>query len=105
MGRSTDKEKRLSEQRKYRSWTAEQKVAIRAGRVARRSLGEGGLPRARDLGHALLLVARQAAGGRSCRVGGEGGAGRRAGAAPEGPRAGAGAGSEDLRARDRGGSI
>ena len=31
----------------------------RAGRAARRSDGEGGLPRARDLGHALLLVARQ----------------------------------------------
>jgi transposase len=28
MGRSTDKETRLSEQRKYRSWTAEQKIAI-----------------------------------------------------------------------------
>ena len=28
MGRSTDKETRLSEQRKYRSWTAEQKLAI-----------------------------------------------------------------------------
>src|SRR6266508_4322390 len=30
---------------------------------------------------------------------------RRAGAVPEDPRAGAGAGSQDLRARDRGGSI
>jgi transposase-like protein len=28
MGRSTDKEKRLSEQRKYRSWTAQQKLEI-----------------------------------------------------------------------------
>jgi len=28
MGRSTDKEIGLSEQRKYRSWTAKQKVAI-----------------------------------------------------------------------------
>lgn len=28
MGRSTDKETGLSEQRKYRSWTAEQKLAI-----------------------------------------------------------------------------
>jgi transposase len=28
MGRSTDKEKRLSEQRKYRSWTAKQKIEI-----------------------------------------------------------------------------
>ena len=28
MGRSTDKETRLSEQRKYRSWTAKQKIEI-----------------------------------------------------------------------------
>src|SRR6266542_3691831 len=28
MGRSTDKEMRLSEQRKYRSWTAKQKIEI-----------------------------------------------------------------------------
>ena len=28
MGRSTDKETRLSEQRKYRTWTAKQKIAI-----------------------------------------------------------------------------
>ena len=28
MGRSTDKEMRLSEQRKYRSWTAQQKIEI-----------------------------------------------------------------------------
>jgi transposase len=28
MGRSTDKETRLSEQRKYRSWAAKQKLAI-----------------------------------------------------------------------------
>ena len=28
MGRSTDKETRLSEQREYRSWTAKQKLAI-----------------------------------------------------------------------------
>ena len=28
MGRSTDKETRLSEQRKYRTWTARQKIAI-----------------------------------------------------------------------------
>ena len=28
MGRSTDKETGLSEQRKYRSWTAQQKIEI-----------------------------------------------------------------------------
>ena len=28
MGRSTEKEKRLSEQRKYRNWTAQQKLEI-----------------------------------------------------------------------------
>src|SRR5437879_10591536 len=28
MGRSTEKETRLSEQRKYRTWTAKQKIAI-----------------------------------------------------------------------------
>src|SRR6266511_3595970 len=28
MGRSTDKEMRLSEQRKYRTWTAQQKIEI-----------------------------------------------------------------------------
>ena len=28
MGRSTDKETRLSEQRKYRNWTAQQKIEI-----------------------------------------------------------------------------
>src|SRR5947199_402483 len=31
MGRSTDKETRLSEQRKYRSWTAQQKIEIVLG--------------------------------------------------------------------------
>ena len=41
MGRSTEKETRLSEQRKYRSWTAEQKVAIvLAGLRGERSVKE-----------------------------------------------------------------
>jgi hypothetical protein len=49
----------LSEQRKYRSWTAQQKLEIvlaglRGDRPAR------GLPRARDLGDALLHVAGEA---------------------------------------------
>src|SRR3989304_6156322 len=55
----------------------------RAGRSARRPLREGGLPRARDLGDALLLLAGEGAGGRPGGAGGQGGASRRAGAAPE----------------------
>ena len=55
MGRSTDKETRLSEQRKYRSWTAQQKLEIVLAGLRGDRIGEGGLPRARDLGHALLL--------------------------------------------------
>src|SRR5712691_10340495 len=41
MGRSTDKEMRLSEQRKYRTWTAKQKIAIvLAGLRGERSIKE-----------------------------------------------------------------
>jgi transposase len=41
MGRSTDKETRLSEQRKYRTWTAKQKIGIvLAGRRGDRSVKE-----------------------------------------------------------------
>jgi len=40
MGRSTEKETRLSEQRKYRSWTARQKLEIvLAGLKGDRSVG------------------------------------------------------------------
>ena len=39
MGRSTEVETRLSEQRKYRSWTAQQKIEIvLAGRPGDRSV-------------------------------------------------------------------
>jgi transposase len=41
MGRSTEKETRLSEQRKYRSWTAQQKIEIvLAGLCGDRSVKE-----------------------------------------------------------------
>ena len=41
MGRSTDKEMRLSEQRKYRSWTAQQKIEnLMAGLRGDRSVKE-----------------------------------------------------------------
>jgi transposase len=48
MGRSTDKETRLSEQRKYRSWTAKQKLEIvlagmRGDRPAREVCREHGI--------------------------------------------------------------
>jgi hypothetical protein len=43
MGRSTDKETRLSEQRKYRSWTAQQKIEIvLAGLRGDRTAVQGG---------------------------------------------------------------
>jgi len=43
MGRSTEGRRRLSEQRKYRSWTAEQKIAsVLAGVRGGRSVKEGG---------------------------------------------------------------
>jgi len=45
----------------------------RAGRPAQRPLREGGLPRARALGDALLLLAREAAPGRPGGAGREGG--------------------------------
>ena len=68
MGRSTDKETGLSEQRKYRSWTAQQKIEIvLAGLRGDRSV-QGGLPRARDLGDALLRLAREAARGAAARA-------------------------------------
>ena len=84
MGRSTDKETRLSEQRKYRSWTAQQKLEIVLAGLRGDRSGQGGLPRARDLGDALLRLARQAARGRPRGAGRQGGAPGRAGAAPEG---------------------
>jgi hypothetical protein len=44
MGRSTDKETGLSEQRKYRSWTAQQKLEIVLAGMRRRQVGPRGLP-------------------------------------------------------------
>ncbi len=62
----------MSEQRKYRSWSAQQKID-RVGGPSRRAVGEGALSGAQDRRHAVLQLARQAPGGRSCRVGGQGG--------------------------------
>ena len=94
----------MSEQRKYRSWTAQQKIEIvLAGLRGDRSVKE--VCREHEISETLYY-----AGATSCwrAAGGarrQGGAQRREGAAPEDPRARAGAGSQDLRARDRGGSI
>jgi hypothetical protein len=103
MGRSADKETRVERAEEVPELDGAAEDRDRAGRAARRPQREGRLPGARDLGHALLLLARQAAGGWPRGAGGQGGADGRAGAASEDPRAGAGAGSQDLRARDRGG--
>src|SRR6185437_14940803 len=64
-------------------------------------LGEGGVSRASNLGDALLRVAGQADRGGRGGAGRRGGAPRRAGAAPARGRARAGAGPQDVRARDR----
>ena len=92
MGRSTEKETGLSEQTEVpeldgasRSWRSCW-PALRGDRSR-----EGGLPRARDLGDALLRLARPAAGGGRGAARRQGGAPGRAGAAPQGRRAGAGA--------------
>src|SRR3989442_16043261 len=103
MGRSTDKETGVERAEEVSELDGRAEARDRAGGAARRPLGEGGLSRASDLGHALLLLARQAARGGPRRVGGGGGPGRGAGAAPQAPRAGAGAGAGDPRARDGGG--
>jgi transposase-like protein len=104
MGRSTVKETGLSEQRKYRSWTAQQKLEIvLAGLRGDRSVKDVCREHAisdtlfyswRD---ELLEGGREALAGKEERVG-------RAGAAPAGARVGAGAGAQDVRAGDRGGS-
>src|SRR5437899_12791378 len=58
----------------------------RAGGPARGPIDQGGLPRARDRRDALLQLARETAGGRAHRPGGQGGALGREGAVEEEPR-------------------
>ena len=84
MGRSTEKETRLSEQRKYRSWTAQQKIEIvLAGLRGDRSVKE--VCREHEISETLYYsLAREAARGRPGGAGGQGGAPGRAGAAPQG---------------------
>ena len=106
MGRSTEGRTRLSEQRKYRSWTAKQKIEIvLAGLRGDRSVKE--VCREHEISETLYYsLAREAARGRPRGAGRQGGARRASGScAGRIARAGAGAGSQDLRARDRGGSI
>src|SRR5438876_326296 len=76
----------------------------RVGWPARRPRRARGLPGARDLGDALLWLARPAAGGGPGAAGRQGAPGR-AGAAAQGGRAGARSGRQDLRARDRGKTV
>src|SRR6266571_2710999 len=103
MGRSTEKETRLSEQRKYRSWTAEQKVAIvLAGLRGERSVKE--VCREHEISDTLFYAWRDKLleGGREALAGKEERSGERE--LRRKIRTGADAGSQDLRARDRGGS-
>ena len=96
MGRSTDKETGLSVQRKYRSWTAKQKIEIvLAGLRGDRSVKE--VCREHAISETLYYGWREKLleGGREA-LAGKGGASRRAGAAAQGRRAGAGARAEDL---------
>ena len=105
MGRSTDKETGLSEQRKYRSWTAQQKLElVLAGLRGDRTVK--GVCREHQISDTLYYSWRQQADpGRARGAGREGGAGRPAGAASEGRGAGAGARPQDVRAGDRGESL
>src|SRR5213596_2319127 len=74
MGRSTDKEMRLSEQRKYRSWTAQQKLEIvlaglRGDRSVREVCREHAISETLYSGwrDQLLEAGRQRQGGRELR--------------------------------------
>src|SRR4051794_27656088 len=101
MGRSTTGGRRLSEQRKYRSWTAEQKLAIvLAGLRGERSVKE--VCREHQISETLYYDWREKLleGGRVALAGKEDRQGERSCA--EGRRAGAGARTHDLRAGDRG---
>src|SRR3954447_22291601 len=102
MGRSTDKETEVERAEEVPELDGAAEAGDRAGGVARRALGEGAVPGARDRGDAVLLVAREDARGWPGGARGQGGAPGRAGAAAEGRRVGAGARAQDLRAGDSG---
>jgi len=91
VGRSTGKEMRLSEQRKYRSWTAKQKIEIvLAGLRGDRSVKE--VCREHAISGTLYYSWREKlVRGRPRDAGRQGGAAGRAGAAAQGRGAGAGA--------------
>jgi transposase-like protein len=94
----------LSEQRKYRTWTAKQKLSIvLAGLRGDRSVKE--VCREHQISDTLFYAWRDKLieGGLEALAGKEERAGERA--AAEDRRAGAGAGSEDVRARDRAKSL
>ena len=105
MGRSTEKETGLSEQRKYRSWTAQQKLEIvlaglRGDRTVKEVCREHAISETLYYGwrDKLLEGGREALAGKDERQGEQ--ELRRKVA-----RARAGARAQDLRARDRGGSV
>jgi transposase-like protein len=105
MGRSTDKETRLSEQRKYRSWTAQQKIEIvLAGLRGDHSVKD--VCREHAISDTLYYSWRDELleGGREALAGKEERSGERE-LRPAGARVGAGAGAQDVRAGDRRGSI
>ena len=105
MGRSTDKEMRLSEQRKYRSWTAQQKIEIvlaglRGDRTVKEVCREHAISETLYYGwrDQLLEAGRERFAGKEERQGER--ELRRIGR-----RAGAGARTQDLRVGDRGKTV
>ena len=104
MGRSTDRDEvERAEQVSEVDGAAE--AGDRVGRVARRPQRPRGVPRTRDLGGALLGLARPAVGGRAGALRRQGGAPGRAGAASQGRRARACAWPQDLRVGDCGKTV
>jgi transposase-like protein len=104
MGRLAEGRAGLSEQRKYRTFTAQKKLEIvlaglRGDRSVREVCREHAISEALFYGWRDQLLEADGSGSPA------GGAPGRERAATEGARAGAGAGPQDLRARDRGGSI
>src|SRR5438132_5551184 len=104
MGRSTEGRTGLSEQRKYRTFTAQKKLEIvlaglRGDRSVREVCREHAISETLYYGWRDQLLEASGSGWPA------GGAAGRAGAAPEGHRVGAGARPQDVRARDRGKSL
>ena len=105
MGRSTERGDRVERAAEVSEFTASRSWRSCWPGCEATAAVRDAVPGARDRGDALLRVAGQAARGRPSRPGRQGGAPGRAGAEEADRAAGAGSGSQDLRAGDRGGSI